>query len=77
MSKIVKVIPFKDYTLEIELDNCHRIIYDMKPRLQTVRFCDLIDLEKFQSVRVENGDTLVWDSLREITLHEIIRMVER
>ncbi|MDD4802120.1 MAG: DUF2442 domain-containing protein [Syntrophomonas sp.] len=77
MSKIVKVIPFENYTLEIELDNCHRIIYDMKSRLQAVRFCDLIDLEKFQSVRVENGDTVVWDSLRQITLHEIMRMVEK
>jgi hypothetical protein len=34
MSKIVKVIPNKDYTLAITLNNHHQIIYDMESRLQ-------------------------------------------
>lgn len=44
---------------------------------KAVRFGGLEDIEKFKSVRVENGDTVGWDSLRQITIHEIIRMVER
>lgn len=77
MSKIVRVTPFDDYTLQIELDNQHKIIYDMKPRLTGVRFGTLVDLEKFKSVRVENGDTLVWDSLCQMALGEIIGLVAR
>lgn len=77
MSRIVKVTPFEDHTLEIQLDNRHKIIYDMKPRLDAVRFFPLADIQKFKNVRVENGDTLVWDSLCQITISEIISLVER
>ncbi len=77
MSKIVKVIPNDDYTLTITLNNRHQIIYDMGPRLQAVRFNELVDPERFKAVRVEHGNTLVWDSLCEITIDEIINMIER
>lgn len=77
MSKISNVIAHKDYTLMIELNNNHKIIYDMKPRLKAVRFCGLADINKFKAVRVENGNTLVWDSLCQLTVDEIINMIER
>lgn len=77
MSRIIRVTPCEDYTLEIELDNHHKIIYDMKPRLSAVRFYSLADMEKFRSVRVENGNTLVWDSLCQLSLGEIISLVAR
>jgi len=75
--KIINVIPNDNYTLVIELDNCHKIIYDMKPRLHAVRFCNLADIKKFKDVKVENGNTLVWDSLCEITIDEIMNIIER
>lgn len=77
MSKIMRVTPCDDYTLEIVLDNHHKIIYDMKPRLGAIRFYSLSDVEKFRSVRVENGNTLVWDSLCQLSLGEIISLVAR
>ena len=77
MPKIISVTPEDDYTLLIELSNHHRIVYDMKPRLQAVRFCGLEDLSKFKAVKVEHGNTLVWDSLCQITIDEIINMLER
>lgn len=77
MPKIVRVIPSDDYSLEIELDNHHKIIYNIKPRLEAIRFSSLSDLEKFRSVRVENDDTLVWDRLCQISISEIISLVER
>ena len=77
MSKIVNVTPTDDYTLLVELSNHHRIVCDMKPRLQAVRFCELEDLSKFKAVKVEHGNTLVWDSLCQITIDEIIKMLER
>lgn len=77
MTKIACVVPNDDHTLMIELANRHKIIYDMKPRLQALRFCGLCDLSRFKAVRVEHENTLVWDSLCQITIDEIFNMIER
>ena len=77
MTKVVNVIPKDDYTLEIELENHHKIIYDMKNRLKSTRFCELDDISVFKAVRIENGDTLLWNSLCQITINEIINTIER
>jgi hypothetical protein len=77
MPKIVSVAANDDHTLTITLNNRHQIIYDFRPRLESVRFSGLADLERFKAVRVEHGNTLVWDSLCQITIDEIIDMVER
>lgn len=77
VSKIEKVVPNDDYTLLIELNNRHKIIYDLKPRLKSLRFSSLQDLSKFKAVGVAHENTLVWDSLCEITLDEIINHIER
>ncbi|MEA5040294.1 MAG: DUF2442 domain-containing protein [Clostridiaceae bacterium] len=77
MPRIVSVKANDAYMLEIQLDNGHKIIYDMKPRLRTVRFCELTDLNRFQDVQIENENTLVWDSFCQITIDEIINKIER
>lgn len=77
MARIIKVVPHDDHTLTIELSNNHRIIYDLRNRLQTTRFCKLANIEKFLAVRLENENTLVWDNLCQLTIDEIISMVER
>jgi hypothetical protein len=77
MVKITRVVPNEDYTLTIELNNHHRIIYDLRPRLQSVRFCGLADMKKFQNVRIEHENTLVWNNLCQIAIDEIMDMVGR
>ncbi len=77
MPKIVNVVPQDDHTLMIELDNKHKIIYDMKPRLKTVRFSSLADPGRFKSLRVENRNTIIWDDLCQITIDEVISIIER
>jgi hypothetical protein len=77
MSKIICATANDDYTLEIKLDNHHKIIYDMKPRLQSVRFCKLTELNRFKDFNIENRNTLIWDSLCQITIDEIMNHVER
>ncbi len=77
MSRIISIIPNDDHTLTIELDNSHKIVYDMKSRLESARFCELADIKKFKSVKIENGNTLVWNYLCQITIDEIINIVER
>jgi hypothetical protein len=77
VSRIASVTPNDDHTLLIVLSNHHRIIYDMRPRLQTVRFSGVSDLAKFKTVRVEHANTLVWDSICQLTIDEIINMIEK
>ncbi len=77
MSKIVEAVPGNDYTISIELDNHQKIIYDLKPRLCAVRFLQLADIEKFKDLKIENGNTLVWDNLCQITIDEIFSTMER
>ena len=77
MASIVKAIPNDDYTVTIELSNHHQIIYDLRPRLHSTRFCGLSDLNKFRMVRVEHANTLVWNNMCQIAIDEIIDMVGR
>lgn len=77
MANIISFTAKDDYTLLLELDNQIKITYDMKPRLQAVRFCELTDINKFKAVSIENGNTLVWSSLCQITIDEIISIMER
>jgi hypothetical protein len=77
MPKIAGVAANDDYTLTITLTNHHQIIYDMRPRLQALRFGGLTDLERFRAVRVEHGNTLVWDQLCQITIDEILKLIEK
>lgn len=72
MSKIVDVRPKDDHAIEILLDNNHKIIYSMKNRLNSIRFCDLRVLDIFKDVHVENGDTVIWNSFCELSLSEIL-----
>lgn len=77
MAKLIHVVPTKNHTLVIGLDNSHKIIYDMKPRLQTARFCELAELDRFKAVTIEDGSSLVWTGLCQITIDEIIRGLEK
>ena len=77
MIKIVTVAAEDDYTLVLQLDNQEKIVFDMKPRLHAVRFCELSDIEKFQAVSIENGNTLTWGRLCQITIEELIPEANR
>ncbi|MDW7667309.1 MAG: DUF2442 domain-containing protein [Bacillota bacterium] len=72
MSKITKIIPRDDLSLEIELDNTNTIIYSMNKRLDTIRFSKLKDVETFKTFEVENDRVIVWDNLCMITIDEIL-----
>jgi len=72
VTKILNVWPQDDHTLLIELSNHHKIVYDLKPRLQAVRFCGLTDLKRFKNLWIENENTLIWDGMCQMTIDEII-----
>lgn len=72
MPKIIEVKARDNHSLEISLDNSHRVTYNMKSRLETVRFKDLKDLNTFKNVSISEGDILVWSCFCEISLSEIL-----
>ena len=72
MSKITKVIPRDDLSLEIELDNTNTIIYNMNKRVDKIRFSKLEDIEIFKTFKVENDRIIVWDKFCMISIDEIL-----
>ena len=58
---IVKVLPAKDYTLNIEFDSGENGILDMKPYLDFGVFKRIKDPENFNQVRVA-FDTIQWET---------------
>lgn len=72
MSKITKIIPRDDLRLEIELNNSNTIIYDMKKRVDSIRFSKLKDYEIFKTFKVENDRIIVWDNFCMISIDEIL-----
>ncbi|MCX6153591.1 MAG: DUF2442 domain-containing protein [Candidatus Kapabacteria bacterium] len=53
------VKPLSDYFLEIEFSNGEKRKFDCHPYLNGDWFSELLDLEKFYSVRV-SGNTIEW-----------------
>lgn len=76
MREIVGVKARENYVLEIELSNSHKIICNMKPRLGGVRFGGLKDITTFKNVHIKNSYTIEWANIYEITIDEILSMIE-
>jgi len=73
---IIKVIPKEDYHLEILLDNGSSIILNLANKLQTLRFGMLADSEFFKRVETD-GTCISWGSRLEISLSEVIHLIQK
>lgn len=62
----------KDFEIRILLNNGHKIIYNMKPKLETARFLDLKDIDLFKKGTVKKGKSIYWNDSTELTLDEIM-----
>lgn len=59
LSLIRKVTALEDYRLRVVMGSGNIVELDFKPKIDTVRFWDLRDLDVFNAVKVE-GDFLVF-----------------
>jgi hypothetical protein len=59
--KPVKVNPLENYFLEIEFSNGEIKKFDCKPYINGDWFSELLDFNKFRSVRI-SGNTIEWSS---------------
>lgn len=65
-----------DYTLEVILNNHYKITYDMKTRLDNIRFSQLRDFEIFRNVSF-NNNVIRWSDNCELTINEILYDIEK
>lgn len=79
ISKIdITSIEFLDeYQINIYLSNGHRIVYNMKPKMNTMRFSEVFALGKFETASIVNGQIIRWAGNIELTLDEIMHQVVR
>lgn len=70
--KINHVQFLEHYRMDIALDNGHRVIYNLKPKLTTVRFKELEDWEVFSKGKIVLGTRICWYTGVEVTLNEIM-----
>ena len=66
----IKVVPQKDYQLQIAFDNDEIRVFDMKPYIRGSWFGELADEEVFQTVFV-NGITVEWPGGQDICPDEL------
>ena len=72
MVKIQEAVFLEDYRLLVLLTDGSRQIYDMRPKLKTVRFYDLQDQEIFVRGQIKNGQVIYWNNGSELSLDEIL-----
>lgn len=75
MTKIQKVDFLEDFRLRIELEDGTDYIYDMNPKLKTVRFYDLRNREMFLSGLLKGGQVICWADGTELSLDEILSSI--
>jgi hypothetical protein len=76
LGQIKKVLPLKDYCLEVQLGSGSIIILNMKGRLNTVRFGMLSDEVFFNTVTTD-GICLRWGNKIEISLSEVFQLAQK
>ncbi|MDE6530053.1 MAG: DUF2442 domain-containing protein [Lachnospiraceae bacterium] len=60
-SKIVQVVPTKEFTVYVYFEDGKIVCYDVKPLLEKEVFAVLKDIEYFMKTCTIMNDTLAWD----------------
>ena len=67
----------ENYELCISLHNGQKIYYDLKPKLHTMRFADILDKELYKQGRLLKSKIIRWNGNTEITVDEILADIEK
>lgn len=67
----------ENYELCISLYNGQKIYYDLKPKLHTMRFVDILNKELYKQGRLLKNKIIRWNGNTEITLDEILADIEK
>lgn len=72
MIKIVNVSFLDRYRIHVFMSNGKAHIFDMRPKLDTVRFYDLNNWDIFSNGYVKNDQIICWNNGSEIHIDEIL-----
>ncbi len=76
MSRIRSIAAKEDYRLEAQLDNGSSVTLNMKSRLGTVRFGQLVD-PAFFAVATTDGQFIRWGDKVEISVSELFQLAQK
>lgn len=77
MSKIHSVLLTEDYKIAVELENGSSFVYNMRHKLQTMRFAALSDKEYFQKGRLVGDDCIQWSDSLMLYTYEMLDSMKR
>lgn len=63
----------EDYRICLMTCKGDKVIYNLKPRLDTLRFADVRDRELFMQGKLVDGRIIRWNENTELAVEEIIR----
>lgn len=72
MNKTQSVQLLDDHRIAVEFENGSSFVYNLKPKLQTVRFAGLKDIEFFKSGRLVNQDYIWWSDSLILYIYEML-----
>lgn len=75
MPGILGIRPLEGYRMEVRLDNGNVVILNLESKLRTARFRQLRDKRLFDSATTD-GDSIRWNDLVEISITEILEMLQ-
>jgi hypothetical protein len=67
----------EDYKIAVELENGSSFVYNLKPKLRTVRFAALTDKDYFQKGRLVGGDRIQWSDSLMLYTYEMLDSMKR
>lgn len=77
MNKIHSVQLLDDYKIAVELENGSSFVYNLKPRLRTVRFAALEDIEFFKTGKLVDNDYVWWSDSLMLYTYEMLDGMKR
>ena len=72
MTKMYSVVFLQGFQLEVVMSDGRGYLYDMRPKLKTVRFYDLSDWEVFSKGYIKSEQMICWDNGIELSADEIM-----
>lgn len=72
MIEMRSVAFLQGFQIRVALSDGNSYLYDMCPKLKTVRFYELSDWNLFSGGYIRSGQTICWDNGTELYMDEIV-----
>ncbi|KUO51154.1 MAG: hypothetical protein APF76_16825 [Desulfitibacter sp. BRH_c19] len=77
MNKIRSIQLLDDHKIAVELENGSSFVYNLKPRLQSIRFAALEDIEFFKQGRLVDNEYVWWSDSLMLYTYEMLDAMKK